>query len=104
MEHIGWDEEPREPRKILRTLENLRLNCFASGGKMVITLPLGQNPELDKLLDKGKIDLGKQYYMKRISKSKEWIEVEWNDVRNIEYNTPSPYANGIVISCYQMTF
>jgi hypothetical protein len=101
LEHVGWDEKPCEPRKILRALENLKSNCLASGGKMVITMPLGSNSELDELLNEGKINLGKQCYLKRVSKNNEWAEVGWNDVRNVKYNTPFPYANAIVISIFQ---
>ncbi|GAH93498.1 unnamed protein product, partial [marine sediment metagenome] len=49
LEHVGWDEKPREPRKILRALENLK-RCSALGGQIVVTLPLGYNREIDKLL------------------------------------------------------
>jgi hypothetical protein len=101
IEHVGWEEKPREPRKILRALENLKLNCLASGGKIVITLPLGYNSELDKLLNEGKINLGKQYYLKRISKDNEWVETGWNDIRNVKYNVPFPDANGIVVSVFE---
>jgi hypothetical protein len=100
MEHVGWDEKPREPSKILRALDNLKSNCLKSGGKMVITLPLGYNSEIDKLLNLSLINLGKQYYLKRVSKHK-WVEVGWDDVRNVKYNIPFPGANGIIVSVFE---
>jgi len=96
LEHVGWDEIPREQGKILLALDNLKLNCLAPSGKMVITLPLGQNSELDNFLSEDKIDIGKQYYLKRISKFNEWIEVGWNDVKGIKYSFITG-ANGIII-------
>ncbi|MGD0407030.1 MAG: hypothetical protein ABSB10_10335 [Candidatus Bathyarchaeia archaeon] len=103
MEHMGWDENHREPEKVLYALENLKSNCLAHRGIMVITAPLGYNPELDKLLKQGMIDLGKQYYMKRLSKDNLWKETEQNNVQNIRYDTPFPAANAIVIAIKDMS-
>ena len=50
MEHVGWDESPRDPNKIPLALENLRLKCLAPGGEIVVTVPIGYNAYLDKLL------------------------------------------------------
>ena len=86
MEHVGWDEIPREQGKILLAINNLKLNCLAPIGKMIITMPLGYNSELDKFLSEVKIDIGKQYYLKWVSKKNEWIEVGWNDVKKIKYS------------------
>ena len=49
IEHVGWDETPRGLNKIPLALENLT-GCLASGGEIVVTLPLGYNAYLDKLL------------------------------------------------------
>ena len=50
IEHVGWDETPRDPKKIPRALENLTTKCLAPRGEIVVTLPLGYNTYLDKLL------------------------------------------------------
>jgi hypothetical protein len=50
LEHVGWDEMTREPMKILKAIENLK-NLTNPKGKIVVTLPLGYNPELDRLLN-----------------------------------------------------
>ena len=49
IEHVGWDETPRDPKKILLALENLT-GCLASGGEIVVTLSIGYNTYLDRLL------------------------------------------------------
>src|SRR4030042_2245713 len=38
LEHIGWDERPQDPMKILGAIENLK-NCLAPKGRIVVTLP-----------------------------------------------------------------
>ena len=50
IEHVGWDETPRDPKKIPLALENLTTRCLAPDGEIVVTLPLGYNTYLDKLL------------------------------------------------------
>jgi hypothetical protein len=96
LEHVGWDEELREPMKILTAIENLR-KCIATGGKIVATLPLGQNPDMDKLLRNGKIEFTEQHFLKRISKDNEWIESTWEDIQNAEYSHPFSHANGLIV-------
>lgn len=49
LEHIGWDEEPRDPLKISRAVLHLR-RLLAPTGRMLITCPLSYNPHLDRLV------------------------------------------------------
>lgn len=96
LEHVGWDENPRDPGKVLRAVENLR-NCLVSKGKMIITLPLGYNPPMDELLGERGIPFSQQYFLKRISRDNKWKEVEWKDVCGAKFSDPFPNANGLVI-------
>ena len=97
LEHVGWDEEPKDPQKVLFALRNLK-NCLSYGGKIVITLPLGYNPEMDDLLEKGEIKFTKQYFMKRISNNNEWKEVIESEVKGIKFNFSQYSANGLIIA------
>lgn len=49
LEHIGWDEVPRDPSKISRALGHLR-GLLLPGGRMLVTCPLSYNPHLDTLI------------------------------------------------------
>ncbi len=53
LEHVGFDEKPRDPCKVLRAIENLK-SLLAVGGKLVAILPVGYNPYLDELIKSGK--------------------------------------------------
>ena len=64
---------------------------------IIITVPLGYNSALDKLLKDGIIRFSKQYHLVRISKGNEWKEASWEDVKVTKDNTPLPYANGLLI-------
>lgn len=95
IEHVGFDEAPREPMKFVRVFIHLQ-NLLTSSGKLVISLPLGYNPYIDAFLAKNKSRL-KIDFLKRISKENIWTQVDWNSVKGILYNYPFPNANGIAI-------
>ena len=96
LEHVGWDETPRKPRKALLAINRLK-KFLARKGKIVITLPLGHNLELDKIILNGKINFAEKDYLKRISEDNHWIETNLDNICDVRYNTPFPAANGIVI-------
>ena len=96
LEHVGWDERPKDPAKILRAINNLK-TCLAPGGKIIVTMPIGENPHLDELLKNGQISFSHKTCLKRLSKRNEWAEAPWEQVRELKYNSPFPKANGIVV-------
>ncbi len=97
LEHIGWNETPQKPERILKAIEHLK-GLITPNGKIVITLPIGWNHYLDKILDIGKIKFSKQIYLKQISKSNKWKEVKWHEIRNSKYGIPVyKSASGLVI-------
>lgn len=95
LEHVGWDENPREPGKILRAVQKLR-TLLAPGGKLIVTLPVGYNADLDELLNTKQLSFTKTGYLKRVAKG-EWAEADWDAIRSIGYNYPLRTANGIVV-------
>ncbi len=52
LEHMGWDEHPRDIDKPALAVVNLT-SLLAPGGTLVATLPVGQNPELERLIERG---------------------------------------------------
>ncbi len=102
LEHVGWDENPsdhrilHEPEKIIRAIENLK-GLLTTNGKIVVTLPLGYNADLDRLLKNDKIRFDSRFCLKRVSKDNKWVETIWKDVEDSKYNSPFPAANGLII-------
>ena len=103
MEHVGWDENPSDSKKILsenkkiiNAIEKLKglMNPY---GKIVVTMPLGYNLDLDKFLRSGDLKFTKQFFLKRVSKDDRWVETEWKDLENVKFNSPFPFANGLII-------
>jgi SAM-dependent methyltransferase len=95
-EHVGWDENSQDEKKIPRALANIK-NLIKPGGIIMITLPIGQNPTLDRLIRNGSISFDKQCHMRRLSKSNMWTDATWEEVSNAIYGSPFPNANAIIV-------
>lgn len=96
LEHVGWDEEPKEEGKIFKAFDNMR-RCLKPGGVLLYTVPTGYNPVLDRQLKDHLIPMDTAFYYKRLSKINEWGPVSEEEVLNCRYDEPYPAANGIVL-------
>jgi hypothetical protein len=85
LEHVGWDEQPQEPAKLLQAIDHLRTACLAPSGTIVASLPIGYNGYFDALLASGKTPFTTQHFLKRISKKNYWIETDWESCRDASY-------------------
>jgi len=98
IEHIGFDDYPKSKEKVLFAIEHIKNNLLSEGGRLIVTFPIGYNTNLDNYLFENKLKLSKAYFLKRINKSNNWVQVNnVSDLKGIQYNKPFPYANGIVI-------
>ncbi len=95
IEHVGWDEIPREPEKLLRAIEHLR-SLLAPGGCLAVTLPIGYHSHIPTFLEDGRLHFTSEYFCKRISRDNQWIETDWPAVRDVHYDTPFAAANGLL--------
>ena len=98
LEHIGWDEEPRDPAKFMRALDNLR-TLLAPNGKLIISIPLGYNPPLDEQLGQHLALFSSFGCLTRISRDNQWREAPWNAAVGTSYSfkTFIPTANALFI-------
>jgi hypothetical protein len=96
LEHVGWDERPREPDKTLRAYRALRA-ALAPGGTMLLTCPIGQNSYLDDYIQEGAIDFPERHYLKRITSDNQWREVDLSEVKGAEYHSPYRNANALFV-------
>ena len=99
LEHVGWDESPRDPKKLFRALARLKA-LLATGGEMIVTVPLGYNPALDEYLRRGRLGFTNVRYLKRVSASNRWCEVDAAAVRNVRFGAPYMCANGLAIGIF----
>jgi hypothetical protein len=96
LEHVGWDESPRDPPKVGRAIERLR-HLLAPGGRLMLSFPIGYNSEVDRLLITGAIPFSQVAYFKRVTPDNIWAEAPWDAVRGSPFNHRIPTATGLVI-------
>ncbi|MEA2098381.1 MAG: hypothetical protein U9P70_04910 [Patescibacteria group bacterium] len=96
IEHIGWDESPRDNTKIEKSINVLK-NCLNPNGKIVITFPQGYNSVLDELDKREKLQFTKKYCLVRLSRNNLWKEIPWSKNCNKKFGKPYNNANAIIV-------
>ena len=96
VEHVGWDEAPRDAAKATRAIE-LMHSWLAPGGELFVTVPLGYHPSLDRRLIDGAPLFDRLGFMRRIDPENRWVEAPAAEVRGARYGSPYPCANAIAV-------
>ena len=97
-EHIGYDDEASgdSGEKIAQAIGTCR-ELLASDGQLVLTLPLGYNPALDRMIADGQLGCDRATFLKRTGRSA-WQAVDAEAALACEYRRPFPYANAVMIA------
>jgi hypothetical protein len=103
LEHVGFDDDVREPSRLEAAVESLLEHCLAKDGLLVATVPIGYNPHLDELIFGRDRLFDSQRYLKRESPLNTWRQVDEHQAALLEYGRPYPYANGLVIATKSKT-
>jgi len=96
LEHIGWDETPKEPEKVLLCINHLK-RLLSFDGLLVFSVPSGYNSYLDEIIRRKAINGVQLYHLKRIG-IKRWIQSEFQDIDSMGYGSPWGAAQGITIA------
>lgn len=97
LEHVGWDESPRDPPKFRRAIANLA-SLLAPGGKLLFTCPVGYNSEVDAVLRDRSIPFTTLGFIKRMTDDNVWQEADWNAVANCRYIESIPSSSAIAVA------
>ena len=84
LEHVGWDESPRDPAKAKRAIDVLQ-SLLAPGGLLAITVPVGYNPAFDAALSSGDVPLDRAVALRRAGGTR-WREVTPAAVWSVPYD------------------
>lgn len=95
LEHVGWDEQPRQPEKIEAAFANL-LRLRKPEGHIVVTLPMGYNAHADALIKSDGVPGYRWMFMAR-DKSNRWSEVGPERAQEARFDAPYPSANVLAI-------
>ena len=87
-EHIGCnDNELVEPGKFIKAIDNVLTNVLAPGGVFILTLPLGQNREMERIIASGIVKFSYISCMQKTDPShNNWQEVTWEYIKANEIN------------------
>jgi SAM-dependent methyltransferase len=89
-EHIGWDEKPRRPEKLLPAVDHVLQHVLAPGGKFIMTVPLGYNRALDRFLFNENLPFTRIDCMRQVeSRHNLWEMSPWESILQNEFS-----ANG----------
>lgn len=73
LEHVGWDEEARDPEKIPLAVRHLR-HLLAPTGRIFLTCPLSHNPHLDAMIAADGLGADQQAFL--LGDRSRWTQVE----------------------------
>lgn len=76
LEHVGMDEADFRSGKFQLALNHLITDCLSNDGRILVSLPLGYNREVDLFLQRRQSDFGRLDIMVRKSKLNEWVGLE----------------------------
>jgi hypothetical protein len=97
LEHVGWDEEPRDPAKAVAAVDGLRA-LLAPGGRLVVTVPVGYHPELDAALRGGSFEPLRLRALRRGRLGPHWREVAPETVWDTPYDFLLYTARAVVVA------
>ncbi len=96
LEHVGFDEDVKDPGKPRRAVEHMA-SLLAPGGRMLVTIPLGYNEALDRELLAGRLAFDEVRYLKRFSRLGRWREVPADAAAGTRYGHPYRWANAVAV-------
>lgn len=101
-EHIAFEEtdeldvSPEDVERKIRAAIDRCLELLAPGGRFVITVPIGYNPVIDRMIASNLLGCNRTAWYKRFP-HRSWHEVRKEEGMNCRYGSPYPYANCIMI-------
>jgi SAM-dependent methyltransferase len=97
-EHIGFDDENAgsSALKISEAISACK-RLLKPEGRLVITVPIGYNPELDEMIRSNQLGASREDYLIRTGKRR-WEERPKSEAMQSRYGSPFPYANAILVA------
>ncbi len=96
IEHVGFDEEPRDPGKLARAVERL-CALLAPGGMLFLTFPLAYNPDADRFWREDTSFFTRKLCLRRTSFLNFWREVPCPAAGEALYGHPWVGGNWVAI-------
>jgi SAM-dependent methyltransferase len=96
LEHVGWDEEPRDPGRAQAAVEHLA-RLLTPGGRLLVTLPVGYNRALDRAIADGSTPFSSVRALRRENGGRTWRELPPSEVWDAPYDLLLFTASAILV-------
>lgn len=73
LEHIGFDEDIKDPDKPIRALEVLK-RMVKNPNNVLVGFPIGYNKHLDRALVERRLPFNQIHFMRRVDQANHWVE------------------------------
>lgn len=93
LEHVGHDFEPKDPTGARRAIAHL-YGLLRPGGRMLVTVPTGHNPNLDELLLAGETGASKACTFQRLGRT-DWFQTD--HIVILPYGATTEWAEAVWI-------
>lgn len=95
-EHIGWDETPRDPAKVVHALSHLA-RVVRNRERVLLTFPLGYHPQLDALAGSEGLGFCQSSALVRVNRQNDWREVSVREALPRRYGERYAGANALFV-------
>ena len=96
LEHVGWDEPELEPDKASRSFRHL-VDLLDPEGRLLVTFPIGYHRFLDRDLFAGRLPVEEVRYLRRVTRSNLWIEIDEATAWGSTYGFPYRGGNTVAV-------
>jgi hypothetical protein len=97
LEHVGLDEDVRDPDKPARAIARLT-SLLAPGGRLWCTFPVGYNDVLDRQLREGQLGFTRLTALRRTGPANRWEQVPVDEVWGVRYDWLLYTAHAVVVA------
>lgn len=94
LEHVGFDEDVKDPEKPAAAVAKLR-SLLAPGGELWVSFPLGYNADIDARIPRLGFDA--MYFLQRVSDDNRWREIQRRQAEGARYGHPFEKGNVVAV-------
>jgi hypothetical protein len=96
-EHIGYEDDGEPDAEKIRSAIAACQRLLSPGGKLIITVPFGYNPYMDRYIAEDKIKPDRAWFFEKTNKL-DWQETTKDAALKRKYAKPYPFANAIMVA------
>ena len=96
-EHIGYEDDGEPDAEKIRNAIAACQRLLSPKGRLIITVPFGYNPYMDRYIAEDKIKPERAWYFEKTNKL-DWKETTKEAALKRKYARPYPFANAIMVA------